>query len=170
MECAICLDVMHSGTTEFKCTHTFHNACLAKWHGTCPVCRARRCPFAQFKTEDKLICTNFGISCGDVLYITFHSVELEIRGTFKHIHRCGNNGTRNIYLHLQNVQLIDDKNTDKRCTEEKHTSPLQYYFNVKINEDTCDIRSLYVIKKAPVLHEPRPVRHETLDNSEQVGI
>ena len=122
MDCAICLDALESKsscTCAFKCDHMFHKNCIAKWHGTCPVCRAPRCPFAQFKTEDKHICDHFGISSGDVLYITFHSVEIELRGTFKYIHRYGNNDTHNIYLHLQDVQLIN---------ENKETSQSQYHF------------------------------------------
>ena len=47
-KCAICLDVLVSGTlrniTTLRCNHSFHKQCIDRWKirkNTCPVCRKR---------------------------------------------------------------------------------------------------------------------------------
>jgi hypothetical protein len=47
-KCAICLDVLTSGTlrniTTLRCNHNFHKSCIDRWKvrkNTCPVCRKR---------------------------------------------------------------------------------------------------------------------------------
>jgi len=45
VECSICLDTFpphQQGTSELKCKHAFHSACIDDWikkGGTCPLCR-----------------------------------------------------------------------------------------------------------------------------------
>ena len=34
--CAICLE---PADFQLQCSHVFHRRCLAKWKGTCPLCR-----------------------------------------------------------------------------------------------------------------------------------
>ena len=42
MECAICLELNLSQQKHFECTHYFHDSCISKWNGTCPVCRSQK--------------------------------------------------------------------------------------------------------------------------------
>ena len=39
--CSICLErKLFCIKTPFRCKHSFHSSCIAKWNGDCPLCRA----------------------------------------------------------------------------------------------------------------------------------
>lgn len=56
-ECPICIDSIHKEDLKIlKCSHTFHNDCIAKWFvesSVCPVCRDDMShePLIQFKFQ-----------------------------------------------------------------------------------------------------------------------
>ncbi|OQR67672.1 BRCA1-associated protein-like [Tropilaelaps mercedesae] len=84
--CPVCLERMDEsveGVLTILCNHSFHDACLAKWHGdnnTCPVCRYTQTPQQETEnccqtcgaTENLWICLVCGhIGCGR--YVAGHA-------------------------------------------------------------------------------------------------
>ncbi|CDS12466.1 hypothetical protein LRAMOSA04660 [Lichtheimia ramosa] len=40
--CVICLEALGDDYMIYECKHRFHDECISKWHGDCPICEASR--------------------------------------------------------------------------------------------------------------------------------
>lgn len=38
----ICLEECEKGVRKFKCGHEYHETCINKWKGKCPMCRSEK--------------------------------------------------------------------------------------------------------------------------------